>query len=200
MSKIITISRQFGSGGREFARKLAENLGYAYYDKQILHEIAKQTDLSEEYIKSVVDRKPQNLFPLSIGHSFGGGMDYQLQQMQQIFGAQFDTINELADKSDCVIVGRCADYILREKNPFRIFVYADMDKRIQRCIDHVQGDESSDPEVVKKWIIKLDKERARYYEDYTGQKWGDKDYFDLCINTSKFDIPELAKSLAEFLK
>jgi cytidylate kinase len=200
MSKIITVSREFGSGGRQFARNLAEILGFEYYDKEILAEIAKNTELSEEYIKSVVDRKPHSLFPISIGHSFSSGMDYQLMQMQQIFSAQFDTITELAEKSDCVIVGRCADYILRDKNPYRIFVYADMDKRIQRCIDHVQGDESDDPEVVKKWIIKLDKDRAKYYEDYTGQKWGDKQYFDLCVNTSKFDIKNLAESIAEFYR
>ena len=200
MSNIITVSREFGSGGREFARHLAEALGYDYYDKEILGEIAKNTEFSEEYVKSVIDRKPHRLFPISIGHSFSSGVDYQMMQMQTIFSAQFDTITELAEKSDCVIVGRCADYILRDKKPYRIFVYGDMDKRIQRCIDHVQGDESSDPDVVKKWIIKLDKDRAQYYEDYTGQKWGDKQYFDLCINTSKFDVKFLAESIAEFYK
>ena len=98
MNQIITVAREFGSGGRQFARKLAEELGYEYYDKEILAEIAKHTDLSEEYIKSVVDRKPHSLFPISVGHSFSSGMDYQLQQMQSIFSAQFDIINELAEK------------------------------------------------------------------------------------------------------
>lgn len=195
MSKIITVAREFGSGGRQFARKLAEELGYEYYDKEILSEIAKHTELSEEYIKSVVDRKPHSLFPIHIGQSFGG-MDYQLQQMQSIFSAQFDAIQEIAEKSDCVIVGRCADYILRDKNPYRIFVYADMDFKVKRCLEHRKDGEPDNATDYEKLIRKLDKERAKYYNDYTGQEWGDKEYFDLCINTAKFDIDTLVKKFA----
>lgn len=200
MSEIITVAREFGSGGRQFARKLAEELGYDYYDKEILTEIAKHTDLSEEYIKSVVDRKPHNLFPISVGHSFSSGMDYQLQQMQSIFSAQFDIINELADKSNCVIVGRCADYILREKNPLRLFIYADLDYKVQRCLRNRKEDEPDTAEEFEKLIKKLDKNRAKYYNDYTGQEWGNKRYFDLCINTTNVDMDKLVKNFAKAFK
>ena len=200
MSEIITVAREFGSGGRQFARKLAEELGYEYYDKEILTEIAKHTDLSEEYIKSVVDRKPHSLFPISVGHSFSSGMDYQLQQMQSIFSAQFDIINELADKSNCVIVGRCADYILRDKNPLRLFIYADLDYKVQRCLKYRKPDEPDTAEGFEKLIKKLDKNRAKYYNDYTGQEWGNKRYFDLCINTTNVDMDKLVKNFAKAFK
>lgn len=200
MGKIITVAREFGSGGRQFARKLAEELGYEYYDKEILTEIAKHTDLSEEYIKSVVDRKPHNLFPISVGHSFASGMDYQLQQMQSIFSAQFDIINELAEKSDCVIVGRCADYILKDKKPLRLFIYADLDYKVQRCLKNRKEDEPDTAEEFEKLIKKLDKNRAKYYNDYTGQEWGNKRYFDLCINTTNVDMDNLVKNFAKAFK
>lgn len=200
MNQIITVAREFGSGGRQFARKLAEELGYEYYDKEILAEIAKHTDLSEEYIKSVVDRKPHSLFPISVGHSFSSGMDYQLQQMQSIFSAQFDIINKLAEKSNCVIVGRCADYILREKKPLRLFIYADMDYKVQRCLKNRKDDEPDTAAEFEKLIKKLDKNRAKYYNDYTGQEWGDKQYFDLCINTTNVDMDTLVKNFAKAFK
>lgn len=200
MSQIITIAREFGSGGRQFARKLAEELGYDYYDKEILTQIAEHTELSEEYIKSVVDRKPHSLFPINIGHSFSSGMDYQLQQMQSIFSAQFDIINDLADKSNCVIVGRCADYILREKKPYRIFVYADMDYKVARCLENRKDGEPDNAADYEKLIKKLDKNRAQYYNDYTGQTWGDKKYFDLCINTTNIDMDAYVKNLAQLFK
>lgn len=200
MGKIITVAREFGSGGRQFARKLAEELGYEYYDKEILTEIAKHTDLSEEYIKSVVDRKPHTLFPISVGHSFSSGMDYQLQQMQSIFSAQFDIINELAEKSDCVIVGRCADYILKDKKPLRLFIYADLDYKVQRCLKNRKEDEPDTAEEFEKLIKKLDKNRAKYYNDYTGQEWGNKRYFDLCINTTNVDMDNLVKNFAKAFK
>ncbi len=200
MSKIITVAREFGSGGRQFARKLAEELGYEYYDKEVLTEIANNTDYSVEYIKSVVDRKPHSLFPISVGHSFSSGMDYQLQQMQSIFTAQYEAIHNLAGKSDCVFVGRCADFILREENPIRIFVYADMVRKVERCLEFRKEGEPDNPVEMEKLIKKLDKARAKYYNDYTGQLWGDKQYFDFCINTSKFDEKQLAVDLAKMLK
>ncbi len=200
MSKIITVAREFGSGGRQFARKLAEELGYEYYDKEILAEIAKHTEFSEEYVKSIVDRKPHNLWPIRIGNSFSSGMDYQLQQMQSIYTAQFDAINELAEKSNCVIVGRCADYILRDKKPFRVFVYADMDYKVQRCLRNRKDNEPDTPAEFEKLIKRLDKSRAKYYSDYTGQEWGDKQYFDLCINTTNVNMDQLVKIFANVFK
>ncbi len=200
MNKIITVGRQFGSGGRELGRRLAEELGIEYYDKQIITEIANHTSLSEEYIKQIVECRPHQLYPITIGQSIAYLDTYAFSQVQSVYQAQDKILNDLAQKSDCVIVGRCADYVLREKNPFRIFVYADMEARVKRCIERAGEDEKlSEKELIKRIKI-IDKNRAKYYEFYTGQRWGDKDNYDLCVNTARFDIKETVKNIAQMCK
>lgn len=198
MNRIITIGREFGSGGRELGRRLAEELGIQYYDKEILTEIAKNTSLSESYIQSVVEGKPHGLFPITIGQSFAYSTDYHVRQMQEIFHAQTEIIRSLAEKGDCVIIGRCADYILREQKPIRLFVYADIDSRVQRCMSRRTEDEKNMSEQeMKKKILAIDKDRARYYSDFTGQKWGDKKFYDLCINTTEVEIKKAVQYIAK---
>ncbi len=194
---VITLGREFGSGGRELGRRLAEQMQIAYYDKEILSEIAKRTQLTEEYVHNVVEHHPYPLLPITIGHSLYPDMTFQIQQ--SVYVEQSNIIKEMAAASDCIIVGRCADYILRDIKPFRIFVYADMESRIRRCHDRApEGEHLSDKEM-KQMIQKVDKGRARYYEFYTGEKWGDKSSYDLCINTSNVVIKELVPHLAAFL-
>lgn len=196
-NKIITIGREFGSGGRELGRRLAGHLQIAYYDKEILTEISKRTQLTEEYVHNVVEHHPYPLLPITIGHSLYPDMAFQLQQ--SVYTEQSNIIKEMAAASDCVIVGRCADYILHDIKPFRIFVYADMEARIARCHARApEGEHLSDKEL-KQMIQKVDKGRAKYYEFYTGEKWGDKSSYDLCINTSNVVIKELVPHLAAFL-
>ena len=142
MRTIITIGREFGSGGREFGRRLAEELGIEYYDKEIITEIAKHTDLSEEYVQSIVESKPHQLYPITIGQSFTYLDNYYVGQMQSVYLAQAEILKQLVEKSDCVIVGRCADYILKEYHPYRIFIYADMESRINRCIERSTSKEA----------------------------------------------------------
>lgn len=198
MSRIITIGREFGSGGRELGRRLAEELGIQYYDKEILTEIAKNTSLSENYVKSVVEGKSHGLFPITIGQSFAYNTDYHVRQMQEIYSAQTEIIRSLAEKSDCVIIGRCADYILRAQKPSRLFVYADIDSRVQRCMARRTEDEQDITEQeMKKKILSIDKDRARYYSDFTGQKWGDKKFYDLCINTTDVEIKKAVPYIAK---
>ena len=181
---VITLGREFGSGGRELGRRLADHLQIAYYDKEILTEISKRTQLTEEYVHNVVEHHPYPLLPITIG---------------PVYVEQSNIIKEMAAASDCVIVGRCADYILRDIKPFRIFVYADMESRIRRCHARApEGEHLSDKEM-KQMIQKVDKGRAKYYEFYTGEKWGDKSSYDLCINTSNVVIKELVPHLAAFL-
>ena len=185
MNKIITIGREFGSGGRELGRRLARELGFDYYDKEILTEIAKHTSLSEEYVQQVVENQPRQLFPITVGRSF---LYVDTQPLQQ------------AERSNCVIVGRCADYILRDKKPFRIFVYADMQSRIDRCRSRAAEDENMTDKEYKQQITSMDKSRARYYDFYTDMKWGDKLNYELCINTTNQDIPTLVEFLARIFK
>lgn len=200
MGRIITIGREFGSGGRELGRRLAEELGIEYYDREILTEIAKHTSLAEAYIQNVVERQPHSLLPITIGRSFAYVEDYAFKQAQAVYQAQSEIIRDLADKSDCVIIGRCADYILRDRNPMRIFVYADLESRIARCMARRgEGEELSEKEM-KKQIVAMDKNRARYYEFYTGIKWGDKLNYDLCVNTTGTVIKEIVPAIAKMLK
>ena len=197
MNKVITLGRQFGSGGRELGRRLAEALGIEYYDKEILTAIAQHTQLSEEYVHNVIERTPHSLFPITVGQSFSYVSDYPLQQMNAIYQAQSDIIKDMAAKSDCVIVGRCADYILRESKPTRLFVYADMESRVRRCMERSPAAEKLTDREIRRQIQRLDKNRADYYEYYTDSKWGDMDNYDLCVNTAGQDIKELARRLAK---
>ena len=196
---IITIGREFGSGGRELGRHLAEILGCAYYDREIITEIARRTSLSEKYIQHVTEQKPVIPFPIHTGRTFWAVIpDYN----QSVHQEQHKVIQEIAEKSDCVIVGRGADYILRESKPFRLFVYSDMESKTARCrknesADYEAGEALSDKELAKR-IEQINKGRADYYAFYTGQKWGAKEYYDLLINTSGRDIRALAEVVAKF--
>lgn len=200
MRRIITIGREFGSGGRELGRRLAEELNIEYYDREILTQIAKHTSLAEEYIQNVVERQPHSLLPITIGRSFAYVEDYAFKQAQAVYQAQSKIICELAEKSDCVIIGRCADYILRDQKPLRIFVYADLESRIARCMDRRGEGENQTEKEMKKQIQAMDKNRARYYEFYTGTKWGDKINYDLCINTTGTVIKDIVPAIAKMLK
>ena len=197
MNKIITVGRQFGSGGRELAKRLADRLQIAYYDHEILLEISKRTSLAEEYVRQIVEHKPSLRYPITIGHTLHSPYpDYILEQQNAIYAGQTDVIREMAEKSDCVIVGRCGDYILKDHDPFRIFVYSDMKSKIARCREKADEHEDlSDKELIKK-IRSIDKSRAKYYRYYTGQAWGNRENYDMCINTTSVSIKELAEVLA----
>lgn len=197
MNKIITIGREFGSGGRELGRRLAEELGFEYYDKEIITEISKHTSLSEEYVRQVIESTPHNLYPITVGHSMDLANDYTFRQVQSIYEAQSDTLKEMAEKSDCVIVGRCGDYILRDYNPFRLFVHADIESRVARCISRERAEENFSVKQMKRRIKRIDKNRARYYSFYTGRVWGEKNNYDMCINTTNTEIKEIVPELAK---
>ena len=198
MNKIITIGREFGSGVREVGRKLAEILKVAYYDREIISEIAKRTSLSEKYVQNVAEHRPVIPFPIHTGRTFWAVIPDYNQSVQQ---EQHNIIREMASKSDCIIVGRGADYILRELNPFRLFIYSDMNSKIKRCqanksSDYEKGAGMSENELAKR-IEQINKSRADYYEFYTGQKWGDKANYDICINTGNIEPAKIAEFVAK---
>ena len=199
MNKIITIGREFGSGGRELGRKIAEKLGWEFYDKEIITEIAKRTEFSEHYIHEVLENNPHELFPITVGHTFTFVDTYALQRKQVVFSEQENTIKQMAENSNCVIVGRCSDYILRESSPVKVFVYSDMQSKVNRCREREEVDHLSDKKLIKT-IKKIDKNRAKYYEFYTGHRWGDKLNYDLMVNTSKGDLDAIAESICKLLK
>lgn len=197
MNKVITISREFGSGGREFARRLADSLNIAYYDREIISELAKRTNLAEEYIHKLGEHSPAPLFPITVGHTMSPVTSGLWEQQNALFIEQANLLRELAQKSDCIIVGRCADYCLKEFNPLRIRIYAEMDSRIARCKSRAPQCEALSDKEYKQRINEIDKNRAKYYQFYTGNKWNDPLGYDLCINTTNKDIKQLAAYFAE---
>ena len=194
MNRIITIGREFGSGGRELGRRLAEELGIEYYDREIMEQIAQKTSFSRDYVQQVVEGRSHRLYPITINHTFNTfAAEQHAQMIQTVFEAQIQTLHEMAELSSCVIVGRCADYFLREYQPFRIFVYADLESRVQRCLERSDDDEVLEGKELRRQIRRIDRNRARYYTDCTGQTWGDKQFYDLCLNTTGKNIKQLVK-------
>ena len=199
MRRIITLGREFGSGGRELGRRIAQELNIAYYDHEIVQEIARRTSFTEQYIRQIDEKAEIPLMPITTAHTFS----MQFYPMEDagltVFKEQSRIIREMAEKSDCVIVGRCGDYILRDMDPFRLFVYADMPFKIKRCRGRGSDlDKLSEKEVRQK-ILSIDKKRSRYYRMYTDQEWGDMSNYDLCVNTTDRDLKELAKAVIGFM-
>lgn len=198
--KCITIGREFSSGGRELGKKLAERLGFRYYDREIIAEIAQKTDLSEHYVEAVLEKKPTQLFSFQHSGTLHLTLDPHFALNNSIYSKQTEIIRNMAAVSDCVIVGRCADYILRELSPLRVFVYADMEHRIARCRERAPEDENLDDKALRQKILQIDKERRKYYRFFTGQKWGNRDDYDLCINTSVGTLDDWVDFLATVME
>lgn len=197
---VITIGREFGSGGRELGKRLAETLGYAYYDEEILTAIAERSGFAEEYIKGIVEGETPRAYPITYGRTFGAVGAFNENHLK-VVQAQEGVLRELAQKKNCVIVGRCADIILKDMNPLNLFVYADMETKIKRCQFKAAADEKLSDKDMKRLIQKTERQRRYYYETITDQKWGDKANYHLCINTTgpkvngkeiKVQIPAIA--------
>ena len=200
MNKIITIGREFGSGGRELGRKLAELLGIEYYDKEIIEEISKRTELSEKYVHQIVENDPHALFPITVGHTFAYIHHHGIEHQHAVYREQCEVLKDMAEKSSCVIVGRCADYILKDYNPLKLFVYSNMEHKVERCKSMADISEHFTDKQLEKHIKEVDKSRARYYRFYTGKEWGDKLNYDICINTATTNIDRVVTLLAKMIK
>ncbi len=180
---IITIGREFGSGGRELGKRLAEDLGFAYYDEEIIAAIAQKSGMAEDYVNSVVENAVPQAYPITYGRTFGF-VDVVNDNHVAILRAQEEVLRELASKRDCVIVGRCADILLRDLKPLNIFIYADMESKIKRCRFKASVDENLSDKELTRLIKKTERQRKNYYETITDRKWGAKENYHLCINTS----------------
>ena len=192
---IITISRQYGSGGRLIGQKLAERLGIPFYDKELITLAAEESGFAEHLFEKN-DRNITNslLYSLSM---YGNTMGlYDMPLNDKLFIAQSKTIQNVAEKGPCVIVGRCADYVLRNKpNVLNVFIHSDMESKVRRVVEDY-GVESDN---VVELINKTDKRRANYYNYYTGQKWGRLENFDLTVDSSKLGIDGTAEFIAQFV-
>ena len=201
MYRIITIGREFGSGGRELGKRLAEELGFAYYDKEIITAIAERSQLAEDYVNQVVENQIRTYYPITVAVSMAAAPEDTVYSVNRsIFAAQAEILEELAQKSDCVIVGRCADHILAEYRPFRIYVYADMAHKIARCRAKGEDGEGLSDKELEKRIRSVDKARASYYRFYTGESHDDRMTYDLGINTSTIAIPDAVSAVAALIR
>ena len=190
---IITIGRQHGSSGREIARLLAEKLDIKCYDKEIVDEAANHSDFSRDLIEAF-DEKRMSAFIL---HAGGYGLNENFRLNMQVVSAQFDTMRKIADKGDCIFVGRCADYILRDyKDLVSVFILGDMDERL-KCLERRQGLDEAE---AKKKIKEVDKDRSSFYRYYSDQTWGDAQNYDLCINSSKLGVEGTVQVILDYIK
>jgi cytidylate kinase len=188
MNTIITIGRQYGSGGREIAKMVAEKYGIPYYDKELLTRAAKESGFCEEMLASH-DERPTNSFLYNLvmdTYSFGYNSSFvDVPISQKIFLAQFDTIKKIASEGPCVIVGRCADYALSEfDNCVHVFIHSDEEHKIKRIMERNQVSEKE----AKEMMVKKDKQRQSYYNYYSSKKWGRADTYDLTINSGKLGL------------
>ena len=192
--KIITISREFGSGGRFIGEEVAKKLGVAYYDKDIIGKIAEQSGLSPEYIQENAELSPkQGLF----AYAFSGRDITGKSVGDMVYEAQRKIIMEIAEKESCVIIGRNADFILKDRDDvLNVFIHGDMPEKIQRIIDLYNVEEK---EVVK-MMADTDKRRMTNYNFYTEQKWGKASNYTLCLNSSQLGYARCEKIIMECSK
>ena len=196
---VITIGRQFGSGGRELGSKLAKELGIAYYDKELLEEAAKQAGISED----IIERSASffNAFiPVSIGYNPAASYlsSSSTISADNLYKAQSDVIETIAQRHSCVIVGRSADYVLRNHPRLvSIFIHANMDD----CIDRIMGrGDCKTREEARAKAEKTNKLRASYYNFYTDKTWGNAASYDLTINSSTMSMDKIVKIVADFVR
>ena len=192
--RIITISREFGSGGRFVGEEVAKKLGVAYYDKDIIGQIAKQSGFAPEYIKENAELSPKKgLF----AYAFSGRDITGKSVEDMVYEAQRKVILEIAEKESCVIIGRNADFILRDRNDvLNVFIHGDMPEKTQRIIGlyHVEEKEAV------KMMADTDKRRMTNYNFYTDQKWGKASNYTLCLNSSQLGYDRCEKIIIECSK
>lgn len=190
---IITIGRQHGSSGREIARLLAEKLNYKCYDKEIVDEAANHSDFSRDLIDAF-DEKRMSAFIL---HAGGYGLNENFRLNMQVVSAQFDAMRNIAEKGNCIFVGRCADYILRDHDDLvSVFILGDMDERL-KCLERRQGLDETE---ARKKIKEVDKDRSSFYRYYSDQTWGDAQNYDICINSSKLGVEGTVQVILDYIK
>ena len=210
MKKYITISREFGSGGRVIGKKIADNLGYDFYDREIIDMAAEESGLSAEFIEKTEQNISSGwLYNLLLGTSYAGttssgGQHIGIQGLplaDQVFNAERKIIQGLT-KKPCVVVGRCADYIFRtseeiDKNDLlNLFIYADMEDKVKIVSERLGiGDKEA-----KKMVRQIDRRRANHYSTFTEDTWGDRKNYDLMVNSSTLGIEQTVEMLTAYIR
>ena len=197
---IITISREFGSGGRELGKRLADLLGFDYYDSEIISKLSDKSGMDRSYIENALNNHGWQNVPITFRSTLGSS-GYLQSSKVSLLVQQKQVIEEIAALGkDCIIVGRNADLILREYEPFNIFVCAEQEAKVRRCQDRApEGENLSEKELIRK-MKQIDKNRAQTRIIIGGPAWGQRDAYHLTVNTSGWEIKELVPAVADFAK
>lgn len=201
--QIITISREFGSGGRELGKRLADILSYDYYDKEIIEKIAENKGMDKDYTAFILENPAWRTVPLHFRRSFSGMTALQAEQKLQtsLLLEQKRVIEAIVEVGrDCVIVGRNADVLLKAYHPLRLFVCAEMSEKIRRCMERAESGENLTHREIERKIRSIDKNRQQTREMISGSRRGECSAYHLIINTTEWEIKELAPAVAEFAK
>lgn len=191
-NRIITISREFGSGGRTVGKKAAEKLGIPCYDGELLQKIAEESGFAESYVKEAGEYTPPGFLSAVFSNRALGPTNED-----RLWEIQYNLIKELAEKGPCVIVGRCADYILRERTDcLRVFIHADMEYRAERIVK-VYGEREESPE---RRLRDKDKRRAAYYHFYTDMEWGHAQNYHICLDSGKLGLEKCVEIIAGLIE
>ena len=196
--KIITISREFGSGGRELGKRLAGFTGYDYYDSEIISAVARNSGMDAGYVEDTLANHGWQNYPLTFRGTLSSSAYIQSSKINLLL-EQKRVIERIAGLGkNCIIVGRNADVFLREYSPFNIFVCAGMDAKVKRCVERAPEDERlTEKELIRK-IRQIDKNRAQTRELIGGPVWGQREAYHLTVNTTDWEIRELVPAVAEF--
>lgn len=198
MAKIITVSREFGSGGRELGKRIAEALGIPCYDHQIIEMVAEKQGLDPHYVEHISQNDLRGFYPTTIGRSFALPHFAMIQSIE-IATAEHELLKELASAGDCVVVGRCADVVLDEMHPFNIFVCATDEAKLLRCRKNAGADEHySDRQMLRK-MRDSDKRRRNYRAMFTDKKWGMGSSYHLSVNTTGKEIKDLVPAIVAYI-
>ena len=196
--KIITISREFGSGGRELGKRLADLTGFDYYDSEIISAVAKNSGMDEHYVENALANHGWQNQVITFGGTLSSSAYIQSSRINLLL-EQKKVIEEIAALGkDCIIVGRNADVVLREYQPFNVFVCADISSKVKRCVERApEGEKLSEKELIRK-MKQIDKNRSQTREIIGGPAWGQRDAYHLTVNTTDWDIKELVPAVADF--
>ena len=193
MERIITIGREYGSGGREIGRRLAEKLQFAFFDYQIVTELAKRTAFAEEYILSIQEKRPYPVLPVPTVRMWAPP-NPMLDQHLEVFLKESEVIRDMADKAPCVIVGRCADFILKDQpDCLHIFIHSDMAHRAARVRERYG--ETSKP--MEKRLQEKDSKRKVYYKHYTNRNWGEAENYDVCLDSGTLGVDKCVEIVCD---
>lgn len=195
---VITISRQFGSGGRTVGRLVAQKLGIPFYDKELVEQVALESGFAPKFVEENSEHAPgKSVFAYAFSSPGVPGVMNGLSTADFLWNIQCSAVLQLAEQGPCVIVGRNADYILKDrKDAFHVFIHADLDYRVDRIV-RLYGESEKSPEAR---LQEKDKRRMRNYRHYTGRDWGNAENYDICMNTATLGVEEAADMIVRLVQ